>query len=172
MQTPAVERTQPPPPPPADRLRQAVERIDQVAPGLYISDAVAAQSARDLRARGITMVVKAFSDDARNGAYQRVRGVQYRVVPAEDTPDFDMLAWMVPVARVIEDELHRGGCVLVHCHMGISRSATLLAAFMMLFGGLSAKQAVAKLQAARPVVRPNPGFQAQLRRLEAQLVRT
>jgi len=146
-----------------------MQRIDRVAPGLFISDAVAAQDAAQLYALGITMVVKAFSEDPRNGPYRRVPHVQYRVVPADDRPDYNMLEWMLPIAQVIEDELHRGGRVLVHCHMGISRSATLLAAFMVIYGRMTAKQAIEHLRAARPIVRPNAGFCAQLVQLQRQL---
>lgn len=145
-----------------------VDYISQITPNLFISDVTSAQCADALFARGITMVVKVFSDDPRNGAYTPIKGLRYRVIPAQDTPGFNMLEWMLPITLTIASELRRGGRVLVHCHMGISRSATVLAAYLIAHG-FTAEQAVEALRSVRPVVRPNDGFMEQLKQFEAML---
>ena len=46
--------------------------------------------------------------------------------------------------------------------MGISRSATVVAAYLTFRHGLTPLQAVAWIKFQRPIVQPNPGFQEQL----------
>ncbi len=54
--------------------------------------------------------------------------------------------------------------------MGVSRSATIILAYLMHYKYLSLDEALAKLVAARNVVHPNDGFMAQLRALETEVV--
>ena len=46
--------------------------------------------------------------------------------------------------------------------MGISRSATVVAAYLTFRHGLTPDQALAWIRLQRPIVHPNPGFQEQL----------
>ena len=56
-----------------------------------------------------------------------------------------------------------GGVVLVHCAQGVSRSATLVAGYLMWAEKLPCEAALATVRAARPVADPNEGFLLQLR---------
>lgn len=60
--------------------------------------------------------------------------------------------------------LHRaqGTRVLVHCKMGVSRSAATVVAYAMKQYGWSLEQALRHVQELRPIARPNPGFLRQL----------
>lgn len=58
--------------------------------------------------------------------------------------------------------------VLVHCVVGVSRSATLVLAYLMLHQQLSLRQAVITVRERRWVF-PNRGFLHQLCRLDQQL---
>lgn len=60
--------------------------------------------------------------------------------------------------------LHRaqGTRVLVHCKMGVSRSAATVVAYAMKQYGWSLEQALHHVQELRPIARPNPGFLRQL----------
>ena len=63
----------------------------------------------------------------------------------------------------IASALEAGGKVLVHCERGVSRSASVVAAFLMdMDPALTPSAAVERVRACRPCVKPNPGFLAQL----------
>ncbi|XP_023594044.1 protein phosphatase Slingshot homolog 3 isoform X2 [Trichechus manatus latirostris] len=56
----------------------------------------------------------------------------------------------------------QGTRVLVHCKMGVSRSAATVMAYAMKQYGWSLEQALQHVQELRPIARPNPGFLRQL----------
>lgn len=60
--------------------------------------------------------------------------------------------------------LHRtqGSRVLVHCKMGVSRSAATVTAYAMKQYNWGLEQALRHVQELRPIARPNPGFLRQL----------
>lgn len=60
------------------------------------------------------------------------------------------------------------GTVLVHCHVGVSRSATLVLAYLMLKQNLTLVEAICAVKDNRGVI-PNRGFLRQLIRLNQQL---
>lgn len=60
------------------------------------------------------------------------------------------------------------GKVLVHCLMGLSRSATSVLAFLMIKKAMSAKEAVQQVCQHR-FIRPNEGFLLQLVQLDEKL---
>eukprot|EP00771_Trimastix_marina_P001200 gnl/Trimastix_PCT/2254.p1 GENE.gnl/Trimastix_PCT/2254~~gnl/Trimastix_PCT/2254.p1 ORF type:complete len:324 (+),score=22.77 gnl/Trimastix_PCT/2254:77-1048(+) len=62
---------------------------------------------------------------------------------------------------------HRG--ILVHCAAGVSRSATLVLAYIMQRERIPFKQALLRVKTKRSCVAPNFGFVAQLMDLEARL---
>ncbi|KAM6157688.1 protein phosphatase Slingshot homolog 3 isoform 2-T2 [Rhynchocyon petersi] len=62
----------------------------------------------------------------------------------------------------IEDARTQGTRVLVHCKMGVSRSAATVAAYAMKQYGWDLEQALQHVQELRPIARPNPGFLRQL----------
>lgn len=63
------------------------------------------------------------------------------------------------------------GKVLVHCHVGVSRSATLVLAYLMLKQNLTLVEAICAVKDNRGVI-PNRGFLRQLIKLDGQLFGT
>uniref|UniRef100_A0A4X2L2H7 Dual specificity phosphatase 13A n=1 Tax=Vombatus ursinus TaxID=29139 RepID=A0A4X2L2H7_VOMUR len=95
--------------------------------------------------------------------------VSYLGVPAHDLPDFNISAYFSSAADFIHNALLTPGAkVLVHCVVGISRSATLVLAYLMLRQGLTLRQAVNSVKQRRWIF-PNSGFLKQLCQLDRQL---
>ena len=59
--------------------------------------------------------------------------------------------------------------VLVHCHMGISRSASLVLAYLMRKFGVSLDEAYQHTVGIRDTIEPNSTFWKQLQRYEKDL---
>ncbi|CAD8161251.1 unnamed protein product [Paramecium octaurelia] len=59
--------------------------------------------------------------------------------------------------------------VLVHCYAGISRSATIVIAYLMKSYKMTLDEAYKYVQQHRPIINPNPGFMKQLQQYEAYL---
>jgi len=76
---------------------------------------------------------------------------KYRV-PVDDTPaDAPIMAVHLPEAvAIIDEHLLDGQGVLVHCHAGVSRSASVVAAYLMSKEGLTPEQAIAHVKRCKP----------------------
>lgn len=61
------------------------------------------------------------------------------------------------------------GNVLVHCHMGISRSAAIILGYLMKTKQWTLEKSLWVLKVKRPIVNPNPGFMDNLFAYERKL---
>ncbi|XP_007961122.3 dual specificity protein phosphatase 13B [Chlorocebus sabaeus] len=157
-------------------VRQAamLNHIDEVWPSLFLGDAYAARDKSKLTQLGITHVVNAaagkFQVDT-GAKFYRGMSLEYYGIEADDNPFFDLSVYFLPVARYIRAALSiPQGRVLVHCAMGISRSATLVLAFLMIYENMTLVEAIQTVQAHRNIC-PNSGFLQQLQVLDNRLGR-
>ncbi|CAF1167814.1 unnamed protein product [Adineta steineri] len=82
---------------------------------------------------------------------------------AHDIDDYDISAHFPVALNFIHKSLQAGdGAILVHCAAGVSRSALITAAYLMIAHQISAVDAVLRVHQARPCACPNIGFLRQL----------
>jgi len=62
--------------------------------------------------------------------------------------------------------------VLIHCHAGISRSATIILAYLMINEKLSLGEAFKYVQSKRKIISPNLNFMGQLMILNREMGHT
>lgn len=99
--------------------------------------------------------------------YDAAPGVDMHRVAVDDTDKSNIIEHFVPTADFIHAALERNeGAVLVHCQAGVSRSTTLVVAYLMSYHNLNVEQAIARVRAARPQVDPSEFFMTQLELFE------
>ncbi|XP_014811838.1 PREDICTED: dual specificity protein phosphatase 13 isoform B-like [Calidris pugnax] len=146
--------------------------VDQVWPNLYLGDAWAARSKTTLQSLNITHILNAADGpySINTGAkYYKDLQIEYYGVEAFDDPSFDLSIFFYDAANFIGKALNTsGGKVFVHCAMGISRSASLVLAFLMIHENMTLVDALKTVSAHRDIC-PNSGFLSQLRDLDIKL---
>lgn len=98
------------------------------------------------------------------------RGILHRTFALYDTEDANILVHLDDATAFIERQRKLKRPVLVHCYAGISRSATVVIAYLMRYRGLSFDAAYALVKLKRPCINPNSGFVTQLVRYEKMLI--
>ncbi|CAL4137324.1 unnamed protein product, partial [Meganyctiphanes norvegica] len=79
----------------------------------------------------------------------------------DDVAHSDLVSFFSSAADFIEDGQRKGN-VLVHCHFGVSRSATLVACFLMRKYKITVDEALYRIKIKRPSIGPNKGFISQM----------
>ncbi|KAM4624436.1 dual specificity protein phosphatase 13A-like [Polymixia lowei] len=156
-----------------DTCKLQLNQIDEVWPNIYIGNVAIAQNRTALQKIGITHVLNAAHSKRGSVGDQRFYGNDfvYCGIPADDSTHFDLDVYFKPAAEFIHKALKSPhGKVLVHCIMGMSRSSTLVLAYLMIYHRLPLKRALQKLIQKRAIY-PNRNFLALLLDLDLQLTR-
>ncbi|KAF8218997.1 phosphatases II [Tricholoma matsutake] len=123
---------------------------------MHHSSITGAQSEELHKELGITHVVTMCD-------YYPSTGDNHLVIPIYDAPYADVLTHLPQTCQFIENALQQGGRVLVHCFSGISRSPTVIAAYMMKTRKISHTDAISYIEMRQWKVNPNHGFITQLK---------
>lgn len=143
-------------------------RPSEVAPRLFLGGVLASREPRLLRSLGISHVVNA---TASLPMVERSGGASFRTirVPVDDALDADIAAHFDRSSDFIANALGDANCsCLVHCQQGVSRSATLVIAYLMRENGWPCARAIETVKRSRFIM-PNLAFMTQLHRYEEHL---
>lgn len=152
-----------------DRAHRTAHRVDG---NVFVGGYLAAADPDFVSRNGITRIVKMIADDpSYKGGYHRHEGVKYFVAAAEDVPSYDIRGDICGAVKFIREGVQGGEKVLVHCHAGISRSVTVVVAYLMICRGCNLRTALQIVTSARPIARPNAGFMAHLSATDKRLAR-
>ncbi|KAJ8250779.1 hypothetical protein COCON_G00227010 [Conger conger] len=145
--------------------------VDEVWTNLYIGNVAIAQNRSALQRLGITHVLNAAHSKQGSIGDQEFYGnsFEYYGIPAEDSSQFDLSLYFKPAADFIHKALKKKDCkVLVHCIMGMSRSSTLVLAYLMLRQRQGLRSALQRVVQKRAIY-PNENFLALLLDLDRNL---
>lgn len=91
-------------------------------------------------------------------------------IPVKDVDTTRVDVHFQRVANMIQECMRsEKRATLLHCFEGVSRSATLGLASMMIIDRMTFKEALISMRAVRRIIEPNSGFLHQLQQLDVQL---
>ncbi|XP_053495693.1 dual specificity protein phosphatase 13-like isoform X1 [Ictalurus furcatus] len=151
--------------------KRSGNHVDEVWPNLFLGDMSIANDRYSLWKLGISHVLNAAHGKAHCHGSHGFYGssVEYYGVPADDSPSFNLSHYFQPCADYIHQVLNSPGArLLVHCAVGVSRSASLVLAYLMIHHQLPLLDAINTVKQRRWIF-PNRGFLRQLRALDITL---
>ncbi|KAM7375535.1 hypothetical protein PAMA_014580 [Pampus argenteus] len=155
-----------------DRLEAPTNPVDEVWPGIFIGEKSVAVNKARLKRMGVTHILNtAHGTGVYTGeSFYSGMNIQYMGIEVDDFPDADISVHFRPTAEFLDEALltHKGK-VLVASMMGVSRSAVLVASYLMIFQHMSIMEALTSMRKKR-AINPNEGFLKQLRELNENLM--
>jgi Dual specificity phosphatase, catalytic domain len=135
------------------------KECSKVADHIYLGGDWVARNREVLRQNGITHILNCVGFVCPE--YFKSDFV-YRTLWLQDSPSEDITSILYDVFDYFEDVREQGGRVFVHCCQGVSRSTSLVIAYLMWRKGQSFDDAFENVKAARGIANPNMGFACQL----------
>ena len=132
---------------------------------LYLGSEWNASNLEELRQNGITHVLNATREIDNFFPAHFV----YHNVREYDEEATDLLKYFDGTYKFIRSAREKGGKVLVHCKMGISRSASVTISYLMKERGTPLEETLAYVRSRRSIVKPNKSFFKQLQVHEGML---
>ncbi|CAN2391855.1 positive regulation of glucokinase activity [Pristimantis euphronides] len=130
-----------------------------ILPGLYIGSASDATDVWSLQDAGITHILTVDSTEQKDLA----DSLQKKFIPLFDDPSTDLLSRLPECLKFLKDALEKPESrVLVHCHAGVSRSAAVMAAYMMNTTRCTFEEAHQRLQDKKSDIKIHEEFVNQL----------
>jgi protein-tyrosine phosphatase len=133
---------------------------------VYVSSYKVASDLAVLQRHGITHILNLAADICDNRFPDKFFYSTYYVKDASGE-DISMLFYRT--LEWMQASLLSGGRVLVHCREGVSRSATMVIAYLMWANNMPFKEAQEVIRSVRPICNPNPGFTYHLLELGKRL---
>ncbi|CAG9318988.1 DUSP19_2 [Blepharisma stoltei] len=148
-------------------IEMKASSYNEILPGIYLGDYKAAKHLETLEGLGITHIVIAASD--LDPWYQNI--INYKQFPQMDSGEA-LTGIFRQSNQFIKEAVQSNGKVLIHCQMGVARSATLMIAYVMQEMSLDMNRAIEFVGRIRRCINPNPFHIFQLRKFENELFGT
>ena len=140
---------------------------EEIIPHVYIGTVGSATNLKQLEKNKIShivccaSVVKSFFPDK----------FKYLNLDILDSDKADIKQHFEKSNEFIDKAIKNNGNVLVHCHAGMSRSSTILIAYLIKSQKMKYDEALKLLKSKREKVNPNIGFAEQLKAYEKEILK-
>ncbi|XP_008404147.1 dual specificity protein phosphatase 22-A [Poecilia reticulata] len=131
--------------------------MNKVVDGLYLGNIRDSENREGLSKNGITHILSVY-----NNAKPVHEDITYLCIHAADASSQNLLQHFKECIGFIHQCRLDGGACLVHCLAGVSRSTTMVVAYLMTVTHYSWEECLTAVKAVRSFVGPNYGFQEQL----------
>eukprot|EP01138_Halocafeteria_seosinensis_P010831 gb/GECG01011061.1/.p1 GENE.gb/GECG01011061.1/~~gb/GECG01011061.1/.p1 ORF type:complete len:248 (+),score=14.86 gb/GECG01011061.1/:1-744(+) len=148
--------------------------MSEIVQGIYIGGDAEASNFTWLKEHDIRYILnvtpgKTESPSGGVPNYFESRGLfTYKRCPLYDNGTNDIRSVLTESIGFIKQGIHYGN-VLVHCVQGVSRSVSVVVAYLMMVEGMSSKRARRYIRKKRPAAQPNKYFLDQLKEFEKTL---
>lgn len=142
----------------AERVQTPESIPVEILPYLFLGSAKDASNIEMLRKMGITAILNITTQCPNLFESE----FEYMCIEVEDSHQADLLSKLQQAITFIDYTKSKGGRVFVHCHAGISRSATVCIAYMMQHHTMNVHEAYTYVKNRRPIISPNLHFMGQL----------
>ena len=132
-------------------------KLNMIVPGVFLTGLPGLERSL-IKKFNITLIINATNE----GPLLSMHGITSYRVPVVDTPNEPIGLYFDDVSNLIEANRRRGKSSVVHCMAGVSRSTTLILAYMIKYTNLSLLESFMHTKAIRLCIRPNMGFMKQL----------
>lgn len=139
-------------------------QVGEILPELFLGSVDVATDIPTLEKHGITHILDSTS---LNLEYFPGK-FNYKHVLIFDLPSTDITKYFDECFAFIDAAMANGGHVLVHCMAGISRSSSIVIAYMMKSKGMDFQTAFDHVKSKRSCICPNEGFLSQLKNYQPQ----
>ncbi|XP_077445447.1 dual specificity protein phosphatase 22-A isoform X2 [Stigmatopora argus] len=139
--------------------------MNKVVDGLYLGNIRDAENRQSLSENGITHILSVY-----NNARPVFEDKTYLCIHAADASSQNLLQHFKECIQFIHECRLNGGACLVHCLAGVSRSTTMVVAYLMTVTHYSWDECLTAVKAVRSFVGPNCGFQEQLQEYQTTQV--
>ncbi|XP_029683772.1 dual specificity protein phosphatase 22-B isoform X2 [Takifugu rubripes] len=135
--------------------------INKVLPDLYLGNIKDARDEKLLAQHNITHILS-----IHDTAAPLLEDMTYLCISAADHSRQNLTQYFRDSIMFIHESRLKGEGCLVHCVAGVSRSVTLVVAYIMTVTGRGWVESLAAVRSARPCAGPNLGFLRQLEEFE------
>ncbi|XP_028812651.1 dual specificity protein phosphatase 22-A [Denticeps clupeoides] len=135
--------------------------MNKVIDGLYLGNIRDSENRDSLARNGITHILSVY-----NNAKPAMEDMTYLCIQAADASNQNLSQHFKECIRFIHECRLSGGACLVHCLAGVSRSTTMVVAYLMTVTNYGWEECLSAVKAVRSFVGPNYGFQQQLQEFQ------
>uniref|UniRef100_A0A8C7MJ39 Dual specificity phosphatase 22a n=1 Tax=Oncorhynchus kisutch TaxID=8019 RepID=A0A8C7MJ39_ONCKI len=139
--------------------------MNKVVDGLYLGNIRDSENRESLSQNNITHILSVY-----NNAKPVLEDMTYLCIHAADVSSQNLSQHFKESIRFIHECRLNGGACLVHCLAGVSRSTTMVVAYLMTVTTYSWEECLSAVKAVRSFVGPNYGFQQQLQEYQMNQV--
>ncbi len=144
------------------RLTSDHHKLTMIIPFVYISSYESANNYELLKNHNIQTIMTILPCDSKSRPMTKYDNVNYFCISKNDSVDERINDIFDITFDIINKSINDKKNILIHCFAGVSRSPTIVCAYLMKKYKLSYNDAINIIKNKRNVVKPNKGFERQL----------